>query len=136
LLYVEMNEPAGPPAHADDLSGSADLLRVWFGPFGRSTAVLRVLPDGRVIDETGPGLAMGRDVPRVARVARSDHGWSCWVALPLSAIEKDGTVRIGLERVDRRGVRTSWPRPSLPWQQEPSRIAIDTTIWGERVSPD
>jgi hypothetical protein len=136
LLYVELNEPAGRRGNADDLSGSTDILRVWFGPFGRSSVVLRVLPDGRVIDESGPGPGAGRDIPRVVRVARSDHGWSCWVPLPISAIEKNGTLRIGVERVDGRGVRTSWPRPSLPWQQEPSRIAIDTTIWGAPVSPD
>jgi hypothetical protein len=136
LLYVELQAPVGRDGNAIDLPGSTGLLRVWFGPFGRSTVVLRVLPDGRVIDETAPGLGAGRDVPHVARVARSDHGWNCWLPLPVSAIEKDGTLRIGVERVDGRGVRTSWPRPSLPWQQEPSRIAIDTTIWGERVSPE
>jgi hypothetical protein len=33
-------------------------------------------------------------------------------------------------RVDGRGRRSAWPRPMLPWQDEPGRAALDTRAWG------
>jgi hypothetical protein len=125
LLFLELNRPQARRQSAEEMV-TEEFVRVWFGPFGRGGIVLRVMPDGRVIDESP---ARGDDVPRLARAAATPNGWTCWVPIPASAIEADGVLRVGIERVDQRGVRSTWPRPSLPWQREPARLAIDTRSW-------
>ena len=52
--------------------------------------------------------------------------------LPPHAIEPSGVLRLGVERLDERGVRSAWPRALLPWESEPGRAAIDTRGW-ERI---
>lgn len=126
LLFLELGRGEGASE-----AGAGGYVRVWFGPLGRPSAVLRVLADGRVIDESPPGgrSSESGDVVRQVRVAETGAGWSCWLPIPLGAIEGDGVLRLGVERVDARGVHSAWPRPMLPWQQEPSRLAIDTSEW-------
>lgn len=131
LLYVEITNPVGGAA-----SPAADVrpafVRVFLGSFGRSVAVLRILEDGRVLDDSPPQpTGPARDLPRVVRIIRTPRGWSCWLPIPPSSIDANAILKLGIECVDTRGVRTSWPRPSLPWQQEPSRVSIDTAAWGE-----
>lgn len=125
LLYMELNEPRESRNGAE----AGGFVRVWFGPMGRSRVVLRALPNGRVIDDSPPGIDSPRDIPRVARVAQTERGWACWIPIPGGAFEGEGLFRLGVERIDARGVRTTWPRPSLPWQHEPSRITIDGSVW-------
>lgn len=129
LVYLEVGVEVGAEAPSAEES-----VRVWLGPLGRSRAVLRVMKDGRVLDESPPADdgSVVRDMPRLARVATTSRGWALWLPVPPGAIEPGGLLRVGVERFDRRGVRWSWPRASLPWQVEPSRIAVNTTGWSER----
>ncbi len=116
------------PGEADQLGH----LRLWFGPFGAPTAVLRINPDGTVIDQTGGATALA---PAHVRTTQVGEGWACWVPVPAGAVEADGTLRLGVERTDARGVRSAWPRPMLPWQREPGRAALDASTW-DRVPPN
>jgi hypothetical protein len=122
------------PAQGQIASG---FLRIWLGPASAPLAVYKVMHDGTIIDESpgagggarvGPPLTTNGTVIS-ARVATEKTRWSCWIPLPTTAIERDGALRIGIERVDERGVRAAWPRPMFPWQYEPGRASIDTRAW-------
>jgi len=54
--------------------------------------------------------------------------WSAWVPIPAS-VQAGRLVRVGMQRVDARGVRSAWPRPMMPWQIEPGRVALDLGQW-------
>jgi hypothetical protein len=103
-----------------------ETLRVWFGPFGSPSATVRVTRSGAISDESRvpKGLDAG------ASVARREDRWMARLSVPASCVEPDGTIRLGLERVDALGRHSAWPRPMLPWQFEPARAAIDTRAWG------
>jgi hypothetical protein len=117
----------------DRVEETEGFVRVWLGPSGRSRCVLKVMRDGRVLDESpsAPGGAAG-DIPRLARVVETARGWTCWLSIPPSAIDSDGLLQVGIEQVDGRGARSSWPRPMLPWQREPGRLGIGTSTWSDR----
>ena len=100
-----------------------DELTLWFGQRGRSAAVLRVSRTG-VVREDGVDGA-GTTYP----VADEGNRWSVSVPVPAAAIEPGQIVRLGLTRVDPRGVRTAWPRRLMPWDIEPARAAIDLKTW-------
>ena len=104
---------------------------MFLGGIGRSHAILRVLRDGRVLDESPPRAGTApRDLARVVRAVQTSQRWACWVPIPPSAVEDTERVFLGVEYFDARGVRSSWPRPSLPWQQEPGRLVIELGAWG------
>lgn len=121
-LYVE--------SWRDPAAGAEDVLRVWLGPFGAPKAILRVSSDGLIIEEGAAGTRT-RDPARTPVTRQADGRWSCRLAIPAASIEPDGTLRIGVERVDASGRRSAWPRPMLPWQVEPGRLAVATTLWGD-----
>ncbi|MBK7404223.1 MAG: hypothetical protein IPJ41_06215 [Phycisphaerales bacterium] len=100
-----------------------DEVRVWLGARGRSLSVLRICGDGRFRDE-----ATANEETLIG-VSRGEERWSATVPIPHAAIEADGVVRVGLSRRDPRGVRTGWPRRLMPWEQEPSRAAVDLRTW-------
>jgi hypothetical protein len=138
LHRVRLSDPARPEApqgprwalyvQCAGVEGEGDHVRVWLGPYGTPSAVLRIGPDGRVRDD----VVRGGRPERTWRVevAREADRWSCQVLIPPEAIEPDGTLRIGIQRVDGSGRRSAWPRPMLPWQVEPARLAVDTGAWG------
>jgi hypothetical protein len=98
---------------------------------GRPRLVLRVGESGYAHVESKLGAAgedTGSDPVRVSVVSRPGK-WVCQIPLPAICFESDGTLRIGLERIDPRGTRSAFPRPMLPWQSEPGRVAIDTSTW-------
>ena len=78
------------------------------------------------IDSAG----LGEIVRTYTTVSRQGGKWVANVPIPARCVEKDGTLRIAIERTDSRGRRTSWPRPMLPWDSEPGRVALDTKAWG------
>lgn len=147
LILRETDTPTGPsPASADrwvahvecrapggDASPSPvapdDALRVWIGPFERARHVLRVSRTGDAVDEGPPGAGTKRTPLPGVVVTRLEDRWIARVPLPDGALEPGGTMRIGLERTDGRGVHSAWPRPMLPWQFEPGRIALDMSAW-------
>jgi hypothetical protein len=109
-----------------------EAVRLFIGPSARPTAILRVDLTGTVTNETprDPMAPPEMAVPlgRV-EVSRAVDRWSFRLSLPPGAIESDGLLRIGMTRVDALGRRSAWPRPMLPWQQEPGRAALDTKAW-------
>jgi hypothetical protein len=131
-LFVEAR--ADEPRAGEPIGGG---VRLWAGPFGRANSVLAVLPDGRVFDQTRaaragsvPSKPEGEPTGRV-EVVQNEGRWMAWIPLPSSAIEPDGTLRLGIERTDDRGRRWAWPRAMLPWQVEPGRAALNTGAWGQ-----
>lgn len=110
-LYVECRRPEGA------VEGPQEFVRVWLGPTGRSRLVVRAGPEDA--EGTSP----------VASVVREPGRWALRFDIPESCIEPGGTLRLGIERGDARGVHSAWPRRMLPWQNEPGRLAIDTRAW-------
>ena len=98
-----------------------DSVTVWTGPFGLPRGVWRVSADGTVRTLFGPP-------PEAITVAATAKGWAMDLRLPASVIGADGVLRLGVER-EHAGIRTSWPRRVLPWQDEPGRLPIDTRVW-------
>lgn len=100
-----------------------DEVVLWFGRRDRSAAVLRVHRTGVVRDDRSPGNET------VYEVTDEQDRWSVSVPVPREAIEPGQMLRLGITRQDARGERTSWPRRLMPWQDEPSRVAIDLKTW-------
>jgi hypothetical protein len=107
----------------------AESVRIWLGPTGSPTAVLKGTGSGLLLEERAPDQGLRGEL-RGAQVVRSDGKWIMQVPVPARCIESDGTLRIGMERIDARGQRSAWPRPMMPWQTEPGRVAVDTNAWG------
>jgi hypothetical protein len=125
-LYIECKSPAGADGRAP---ASDETVRVWVGPPGRATAVLRISSRGSAVDERALERTSEGGVPGV-RITREADRWVCQAPLPPGVVEEDGTVRVGIERTDARGRRSAWPRPMTPWQVEPGRARVDTRAWG------
>jgi hypothetical protein len=122
-LYFEIagTTPAG--AEPGEDRSEIDL---YFGPRGGAASQeLRVLGNGTLIDARA-----GRAVPSgMARCSRAADRTALWVPVPATAIEAGKVLRLGLVRIDASGKRSAWPRPMLPWQTEPGRIAVDLSAW-------
>lgn len=103
-------------------SGEGSEARVWLGPRGRPTSIIRVTREGLIDDELVPGRAGEFG----GRVTRSESGWAFVIDLP--DVER---LQIGIEHRSATGYRTAWPRAMFPWQPEPGRIGLDLTKWGE-----
>lgn len=124
VLYLECGlEPAAEPATLE-----RERLEIWFGPHDASAAVVRLDAAGRDADG---GTARSRAVWDGERGVLFR-----WIRVPDGAVEPDGCVRFGVVRRDARGVRSAWPRPMLPWQAEPGRIAARTTAWDGGVASE
>lgn len=124
-LFLECRSgPSGTP-------GPAEVVRVWLGPFGRASRVLRVTSAGEVTTE-GAGRSgvggVGSSRPDVTVIRREDR-WIALISIPDGCVEPSGVLRLGVERTDARGRHSAWPRPMLPWQFEPGRAAIDLSAW-------
>jgi len=103
-------------------AAALDRVTVWIGLTGAPLAAITVSADGTVD-------ASGRHAPAEASVATLTDRWTATIRLPPDAIDADGVLRLGMARVDGRGVRSAWPRPLLPWSPAPGRLAIDTRAW-------
>lgn len=111
-----------------------ETIRIWFGPDTRSLSTLQLSTTDGIERTTATGTpppsppSPPEPLDR-AWVILEPGRWICQTPVPADVIGEDGTVLVGIERIDGRGVRTSWPRPMLPWQIEPGRVAIDTGRW-------
>lgn len=114
MLYVECRRPTEPRPDRSD-----EVLVGLSGPGG--DIVLRVFPDGQVVSSRGTSS-------RVAAVAADDR-WKAWVPLPEAIIADASLIRIGLVRTDAMGLRSSWPRPLFPWEDDPPRAAVNLSGW-------
>lgn len=123
MLYLECRTDRGQEVEPER-------LRVWAGPSGTPLIAIDIQPDGTVTP-IGP-----RDgVKPTVAVSRIPGGWCASVTLPSSAVDGAGTLRLGVERITSDGMRSSWPRPMLPWQSEPGRAAIDAAAWDRELKP-
>jgi hypothetical protein len=114
-LYLECRRP-------HDAPDGSDRVTIHLGPTAAPLAIIGVGSDGS-IEATGP------HADTHARVITLTDRWIATVRLPRGAIDADGVLRLGLTRVDSRGVRSAWPRPMLPWSSRPGRLALDTRAW-------
>ena len=103
-------------------------VKVYLGPAVAPRAVLTVVPTGKMTDAVSGHASAIRVVQRPAE-GNEPARWIAWAPIPADAVE-GGLLRIGLVRSDGRGRRAAWPRPMMPWQSEPGRLAIDLTTWG------
>lgn len=152
-LYLECRTPnADPQATRTDQPPAPDeFVRIFLGPTDNPHALLRIDPEGFIVDQTQSRASTSESddqtdeqnndeqsddaEPRSLTIKRRSDRWSCVVPIPVDAIDPDGALRIAIQRVDERGVRTTWPRPMLPWRDEPGRAAIDLTAWDAGVTP-
>lgn len=103
-------------------------VKVYLGPTDTPRAILTVVPSGRMADAISGRTSTIRVVQRPAE-GNDPTRWIAWAPIPTEAVEA-GLLRIGMVRSDGRGRRAAWPRPMMPWQSEPGRLAIDLTTWG------
>jgi hypothetical protein len=151
-LYLEcaVPEPVQGESAADVAAGSRALVRLWFGQRDNPRAIITVLPDGSAFDETHGSpvplplvshgalddAAPAADQPAGSRsnmpaeAGREGRaGWWAMLRLPISAYEQDGSLVMAIERIDANGLRSTWPRPVLPQQEEPGRVRINLGAW-------
>lgn len=106
----------------------SEVVEVWLGPSGvAGTRVISVREDGRAVMRSG-----GKEEAAEARVNRGEGRWSAAVRVPEAAFERvegKAKLRVGVVRMDSRGVRSAWPRAMLPWQTEPGRVVLDVSGW-------
>ncbi|MDX2117006.1 MAG: hypothetical protein SFY96_02360 [Planctomycetota bacterium] len=110
----------------DDIATREQVVRVWIGPRrdGQTPAAeVRLRPAG-----LEPLFATDAGVDVLA--TRASERWILRVIIPPSLIDENGMLRLGIERADSEG-RVSWPRPMLPWQMEPGRLALDLRAWDQ-----
>ncbi len=124
LIMFEIVRPTGGSDGAKKEDRSELVLS--FGPRGGTASQsLRVLADGSLFEvRNGQAMAAGN-----ATMKRSGDRTFYWVPVPSAAIEAGKVLRVGLVRIDEKGRRSAWPRPMLPWQTEPGRIAVDLSSW-------
>lgn len=103
----------------------AERFRVWAGPSGSPQLSIDITTDGGAARIGSAAVA----------VSRIPGGWCATVAIAPALIDSSGVIRLGVEHMAASGVRSTWPRPMLPWQTEPGRLAIDLKAWDREVRP-
>lgn len=103
-----------------------DTINLWFGPFDDPACRIVIERD----KEATLQLRGQAPAPVNVRTTHADDSWSVLVDVPDSAFDAGRTLlRMGVDRTA-RGETASWPRPMLPGQIEPGRLAIDLSTWG------
>jgi hypothetical protein len=141
-VYVECRRPAQGEPRAPEADADPQLSGDDVGGEGEGSELTVPPPRDIVRVHLGPSNAPGRVItlsaPPEDQTPWSDR-WTARATIPESEIEAGQTLRIGIERIDERGVRTTWPRPVLPGQSLVPRAVIDLTTWGgldASTSPD
>lgn len=109
-LYIECKSPPG------SAEMGRDTVRIHVGPADKP---------GKPIVVTRP-----KDAPE------EQDRWTATITIPDAAIGADGLLSIGVERVDARGVRSTWPRPVLPGQTMMPRALLDLSAWSDLREPE
>lgn len=112
-IYLEC---AGDPAGGDDR-----VLIRWSALDGAQGAGTVAVRRSMSVEGAPPGFRVNDQGPR----------WTAYVPLP-AQWEDVAIVAIGLERIDGRGVRTTWPRQPLPWDEMTARAPISLRAWDGR----
>jgi hypothetical protein len=126
-IYAECLSPLR--EREDRAARANDALRVYFGSRESPRAVVEIRADGSATLRLGDGNGDGASRAIGATVREDSDRWVAFADVPSDAFEPDGTLIVGFERVDARGVRSVWPRPVLPWEDTPSRVAMDPSTW-------
>lgn len=126
-IYAECLSPLR--EREDSAARANDVLRVYFGLRESTRAVIEIRVDGSASLRIGAGRDSEESRAIGATVREDDDRWVAFADVPPDAFEPDGTLIVGVERVDARGVRSVWPRPVLPWDNTPSRVAMDPSTW-------
>lgn len=124
-VYVQARTPVGARADGDRVAS----VTIFLGPFHAPTAVIRLEPGTEPRIVRGTILQQSTDKPADGSLVATEQGWSASVLIPEESIEPTGLVRLAIVHQTRAGTRSSWPRPLLPWQTEPARVALDLTEW-------
>ena len=119
-LYLESRALAG----GRDAELDRERFRVWIGPTGSPVARIEVSPTGAA--ESGGSTT---------KISRIPGGWCATIMLPADSVDASGILRLGVDHTQPSGIRSCWPRPMLPWQDEPGRLAIDTGAWDRELKP-
>jgi hypothetical protein len=115
-------------SRADD--PTRDRVELWVGPHGHPRLVIQLTAMGEATLIQGEHPEEVRSIVDGVRILKEDSRWVAIVPLDAASIEPESIVRLGLVRIDARGVRASWPRAMLPWQLEPSRVSFSLKAWG------
>lgn len=128
-IFVEARVPTN--LDESGLDPATDALFLYSGPPGAPAAAWRVARDGTITNLLPGAAAIEGELGAVQKAVATSLAdrWTVRIPIPVNSIEPDGLMRLGLFRIDPRGVRSSWPRALPPWQVEPSRAAIDTRAW-------
>jgi hypothetical protein len=106
-----------------------DVLTVYVGPANAPTLIIEVTSLGQARALRGVLSA----APTFAPPATAGARWS--VAIPLSPPATGGSlVQLGYTFAPAGGLRCAWPRPLLPWQTQPARLAIDAQAWDQGLT--
>lgn len=124
MLYIECVTPR---RDQEDES-----VRVTLGPEGApGDLIVKLSPGSEPEVEFERGAALLAPFVPDAEVETFPGGWSARLVVPERSIEANGDrLRLGIERTDSLGRRSTWPRPMLPWQGACGRAAIDLATWG------
>jgi hypothetical protein len=114
-------------------TGYDDTLWVFLGSTGSPAYVWRINPTGGAVFRGGETSSRSAQsvTPCLVQTDPLSDRWAVRLTLPQDAVAPNGLLQLGLVRIDPRGLRSAWPRPMLPWQEEPARAALDTAAWGE-----
>lgn len=99
-----------------------DTVRLALGSPAKPDGEVRVSRSGAI---EGSGTLSG--VKGVVR--EEEERWTATLELPSAAMGQ-AVVTIGLERIDSRGFRSTWPRRVTPWQRQLPGSEIDLSAWG------
>lgn len=104
-------------------SRAGDAVTIRLGPSDNPRAAWTITSDGdvRVAERSAPAPP--------TTVERTDSGWRAFIEFDDAMLESDGVLLLAYERVDARGVRTSWPLPAYPGSALGARSPIDITTW-------
>jgi hypothetical protein len=116
-LFVDCRVEAG-------VSTQVDTIRVFLGGFDQPAAILRLDRTGAIRDEMRPGSANV-----IVQIDDRADRWTALLRIPDRFVDGDTPLQIGLERIDGRGMRSTWPRPVLPEARQPGRLRVDLTAW-------
>lgn len=135
-VYLEAPIPSAEESSTARLGVAA--MTLYFGAMEAGQVALRVETGGAVTVRRGGKWESAGNAQRAVR-----NGKAClWVPVPVGAVQtlevdKVDTpiMLIGAMYMDEYGRRLAWPRPMLPWQSEPGRIAMDLSKWAMSGAP-
>jgi|GEM_PF-4139288 len=143
VLIFERSAPISTAA-----STTPDTLTVYLGPSTAPTLIVQLTSNGQV--QTRTGTLPAPPTFALAAPGSTQPRWSVAIPLaPLATLAPPASVtadqqqpaaptliQLGYTFTPADGRRAAWPRPMLPWQTLPARLAIDPAAWDQGLTPD